>query len=151
VCAPVNQNVLANPKIRLATGDAREYLLTLRDRYDLIFSEPSNPFRAGISSLFTAEFYRAIRGRLAPGGIFLQWLQSYEVNPETVRIVYATLSGSFPRIESWFTRVGDLILVATQEPIVYDAPVLRSRLEQEPFRSGLFKVWGAAGLEGFLS
>ena len=56
VCAPVNHNVLANPRIHVAIGDAREYLLTSKDTYDVIFSEPSNPYRAGISSLFTEEF-----------------------------------------------------------------------------------------------
>ena len=66
LCAPVNENVLASPKVRVVTGDAREYLLTSREKYDVIFSEPSNPYRAGISSLFTEEFYRAARGRLAP-------------------------------------------------------------------------------------
>src|SRR6202011_1649466 len=76
--APVNHNVLDNPKGKVTIGESREYLGDLRDSYVLVFSEPSNPYRAGISSLFTAEFYRAVRRRLAPGGIFLQWLQSYE-------------------------------------------------------------------------
>ena len=149
--APVNRNVLANPRVRVTIGDAREYLLTSRDRYDVIFSEPSNPYRAGVSSLFTEEFYRAARGRLTPGGIFLQWLQSYEVDTETVREVYATLGSAFPAVESWFSRYQDLILVATAAPIAYDADVLRARLAQEPYRSALSGAWATSGLEGFLS
>ena len=93
-CTPVNHDVLSNPKVHVAIGDAREFLLTSRDKYDIIFSEPSNPYRAGISSLFTEEFYRAARQRLAPRGIFLQWLQTYEVDGETVRTVYAALHSS---------------------------------------------------------
>lgn len=151
VCSPVNLNVMSNPKVRVTIGDAREHLLTSRETYDVIFSEPSNPYRAGISSLFTAEFYRAARSRLAPGGIFLQWLQSYEVAPETVRTVYSTLRGSFPQIESWFSRVGDLILVATAEPIRYDVSSLAARLAQEPFKSAMEDAWVTAGVEGFLS
>ena len=150
-CAPVNRNVLASPKVRMTIGDAREYLLTSRERYDLIFSEPSNPFRAGISSLFTAEYYRAARERLAPGGIFLQWLQAYEVNSDTVRTVYATLHGTFPQVESWFARTRDLILAATEAPIVHDAAVLRARVAQEPIRTAMRDAWGVEGLEGFLS
>ena len=150
-CAPVNRGVLANPKVRIAIGDAREYLLTTRERYDVIFSEPSNPYRAGISSLFTAEFYRAARGCLAPGGVFLQWLQAYEVDSDTVRTVYATLQSAFPQIESWFARTPDLILAATAAPIAYDADVLRARLAREPYRSALADAWGTSGLEGFLS
>jgi len=150
-CAPVNRNVLANPRVRVVIGDAREYLLTSRERYDIIFSEPSNPYRAGVSSLFTEEFYRAARGRLAPGGIFLQWLQAYEVDTETVRAVYATLQSAFPDVESWYARRQDLILAATTAPIVCDADVLRTRLAREPFRSALAAAWATSGLEGFLS
>ena len=58
-CEPVNHGVLDNPKVHITIGDARETLLTSRDRYDVIASEPSNPFRAGIASLFTVEYYRA--------------------------------------------------------------------------------------------
>ena len=79
-----------------------------REKYDIIFSEPSNPYRAGVSSLFTEEFYRAARGRLAPGGVFLQWLQTYEVDTETVRTVYATLTSAFPNVESWFASSTEL-------------------------------------------
>jgi spermidine synthase len=150
-CAPVNRNMLGNPKVSVTIRDAREYLLTSRDRYDVIFSEPSNPYRAGISSLFTADFYRAARERLSPGGIFLQWLQSYEVDSETVRSVYATLRTVFPFVESWFSRYRDLILVATAAPIAYDAGLLRARLGQEPYRSAMSAAWATEGLEGFLS
>src|SRR5262245_23087165 len=149
--APVNRDVLKNPKVRVTIRDAREYLLTSKDRYDLIFSEPSNPYRAGISSLFSSDFYGAARGRLAPGGIFLQWLQSYEVVPETVRAVYATLQTAFPTIESWFSRDRDLILAASAAPIAYDADALRARLAEEPFRSAMSDAWVTEGLEGFLS
>ncbi len=143
--------MLANPKVRVTIRDAREYLLTSRDRYDIIFSEPSNPYRAGISSLFTEDFYKAARERLSPGGVFLQWLQSYEVDSETVRSVYATLQAAFPSIESWFSRYRDLILVATSAPISYDADLLRARLAQEPYRSAMSAAWATEGLEGFLS
>ncbi len=150
-CAPVNRDVLRNPRVRVVIGDAREYLLTSRERYDIIFSEPSNPYRAGVSSLFTEEFYRAASGRLGPGGVFLQWLQAYEVDTETVRTVYATLRSAFPAVETWYARQQDLVLAATAAPIAYDAGALRARLAQEPFRSALTAAWATAGLEGFLS
>ncbi len=150
-CSPVNRDVLKNAKVRVAIGDAREWLLTSRDTYDIIFSEPSNPYRAGVSSLFTRDFYRAVRARLAPGGIFLQWLQAYEVDSETVRTLYATLGSAFPEVETWHTKPNDLLLVATVEPVAHDAAVLRERLRQEPFADAMEKAWRAAGLEGFLS
>jgi spermidine synthase len=150
-CSPVNRDVLKNSRARVSIGDAREWLLTSRDTYDVIFSEPSNPYRAGVSSLFTRDFYRAVRSRLAPGGIFLQWLQAYEVDSETVRMLYATLCSAFPEVETWHTKPNDLLLVATVEPVLYDAEVLRERLRQEPFADAMEKAWRAAGLEGFLS
>ncbi len=90
-CAAVNQNVLENPKVKIHIGDAREVLLTSPEKYDLIFSEPSNPYRAGIASLFTAEFYAAVTERLAADGIFLQWLQAYDIDGEAIRSVHCAV------------------------------------------------------------
>ncbi|MEQ9324750.1 MAG: fused MFS/spermidine synthase, partial [Polyangiaceae bacterium] len=117
VCAPVNRDVLDNPKVAITIADAREVLLTTPRRYDLVFSEPSNPYRAGIASLFTQEFYEAVRDRLTPGGVFLQWVQGYEIDAQSIRIVYATLSSVFGSIETWRTKSADLILVARMEPV----------------------------------
>src|SRR4029077_20694931 len=59
-CAAVNQNALGNPKLHVTIADAREALLTTRAQYDLIASEPQTPYRAGVASLFTVEYYRAV-------------------------------------------------------------------------------------------
>lgn len=149
--AAVNHDVLANPRVHVILGDAREVLLASRARYDVIASEPSNPYRAGVASLFTVEAYRAAADRLAPGGVFLQWLQAYEVDAETVRTVYATLAAVFPHVETWTTRSGDLVLAASLQPIAWDVPVLRERLGREPYRSALASAWRATGLEGLLA
>ncbi len=148
-CAPVNRDCLRNPRLRLRFGDARELLLVSQERYDLIFSEPSNPYRAGISSLFTTEFYAAAAARLQPGGIFLQWVQGYEVDAEVVRTAFATLNSVFPYVETWQIHHHDLLLVATREPIVHDVARLRARVAQPPFAAALDAVWGVSGLEGF--
>jgi spermidine synthase len=147
--APVNRNALANPRLRLLFGDAREYLLTTGERYDILFSEPSNPYRAGISSLFTREFYRAAADRLEPGGIFLQWLQAYEVDSSVIRTAYTTLSSVFPHVETWQVHSTDLLLVASETPIPHDAERIRWRTAKEPFASALLDTWGVSGLEGF--
>ncbi len=149
--APVNEGVLTNPKVHLFIGDAREVLLTTPRRYDIIFSEPSNPYRAGIASLFTQEFYRAVSARLAAGGIFLQWLQAYEVDSQTVRTAYATLASVFPAVETWHTHPNDLLLVAAMRPLTYDVPALRARVQQEPYKRALAVAWRATTLEGFLA
>jgi spermidine synthase len=148
-CEPVNQACLRNPRIRLQWGDARELLLTTRQRYDIIFSEPSNPYRAGISSLFTLEFYRAAAERLRPGGLYLQWVQGYEVDAEVVRTAFATLSTVFPHVEAWQLHGADLLLVGSASPIDHDIARQRARALSEPFASALNQVWGVSGVEGF--
>jgi predicted membrane-bound spermidine synthase len=150
-CAPVNHDALANPKLRVIIGDGREFLLTIRNRYDVICSEPSNPYRAGVAGLFTSDFYQSVKNRLNPGGIFLQWVQTYSVDDRTIEIFYRTLGSVFPNIESWQTEEGDLLLVATQEPLQYDADILRGRLAAEPFKSAMLSAWSGIGLEDFLA
>lgn len=147
--APVNHDALGNPKVRVTIGDGREVLLTTRERYDVVFSEPSNPYRAGISSLFSRDFYEAVRGRLAPGGLFLQWLQGYEVDTEVVSTVYATLGAVFPSVETWEINSGDLLLVASQEPLAHDFDRVRVRAGQSPYREAMLRTWGVEGAEGF--
>jgi spermidine synthase len=148
-CAAVNHRVLDNPKVHVWLGDGRERLLTSRERYDIVFSEPSNPFRAGVASLFSEDFYRAVAERLAPGGLFLQWLQGYEVDPQVVRTAVATLGHAFPAVESWELQGSDLLLVASARPVAHDVDRVRRRALEEPFRSALWNVWGVEGAEGF--
>jgi hypothetical protein len=149
-CSPVNHQALANPKLHVTIGDGREILLTSKRQYDLIVSEPSNPYRAGVAGLFTREFYQSIEHRLTSGGMFLQWMQTYDVDDRTIEIFYRTLGSVFPNVESWQTEEGDLLLVATREPVSYDVDALRQRLATEPFKSAIHGAWHAEGLEEFL-
>jgi spermidine synthase len=150
-CAPANQNVMANPRVHITTGDAREALLVSRERYDVIFSEPSNPYRAGVASLFTREYYQAVAERLADGGLFLQWVQAYEIDAQTMQTIYATLASVFPMVETWQVGSSDILLLASQHAVTYDATALRTRLEQEPFRTAIPATWRVTDLEGVLS
>ncbi len=146
----VNQDVLNNPKVHVRIGDAREVLLTANQTYDLIASEPSNPFRAGIASLFTQEYYRAASDRLTDDGLFLQWLQAYGVDASAVRTVYATMASVFPSVETWQTRGGDIVLVGAKRAPVYDPARIAARIQEEPYRSALRVAWRSTGLSGFL-
>ena len=145
----VNQDVLNNPKVHVRIGDAREVLLTTSQTYDLIASEPSNPFRAGIASLFTQEYYQAAADRLTDDGFFLQWLQAYGVDASAVRTVYTTMASVFPSVETWQTRGGDLVLVGTKRAPVYDVARIAARIEEEPYKSALRVAWRSSGLNGF--
>ncbi|MDB4971405.1 MAG: Spermidine synthase [Myxococcales bacterium] len=145
--APVNRDVLANPRVHVTIGDAREVVGTTRQRYDLIFSEPSNPYRAGIASLFTQEFYRAASDRLGEDGLFVQWLQAYNVDAQTIRTIYATIESVFPEVETWITEESDLLLIAGKHTMAYDVTKLRKRIAEEPWRTALSRVWRADDLE----
>jgi spermidine synthase len=150
-CAIVNHDVLNNPKLRLIINDGRESLTSTPATYDLIVSEPSNPYRAGVANLFTREFYQAVRQRLNEGGLFGQWMQSYEVDDETIGIVLNTLRQEFPHVELWHLKQSDLLIVASAQPPEYNVTKLRARLAEQPYRDALRIAWRAEGVEGFLS
>lgn len=152
-CGPVNRNALNNPKLRLHFNDAREFLLTSDEQYDLIVSEPSNPYRAGIASLYTREFYQAVSDRLRERGLLLQWLQGYEVDERTVRIVMNTLRSVFPTMQVWRTRSRDLLFVCGKSPAALkcDLAALRLRMEQPVIAAGLRRAWRAVDAEGLLA
>lgn len=150
-CKAVNRDALNNPKLRLIHGDARELLSVLQDDYDLIFSEPSNPYRAGVASLYTREFYQSVKRRLQPQGLFVQWLQAYDIDAQGLRTIYATLAAELEHIETWNGLREDLLLVASRAPLVHDLPRVRARIAEEPFHTALRLAWYADGIEGFFA
>jgi predicted membrane-bound spermidine synthase len=150
-CRAVNLDVMSNPKVRITIGDARERLLTSKRTYDLIVSQPSNPFRAGIASLFTKEYYEAARNRLTPDGAFVQWIQAYEIDARTLRTVFATFASAFPHVETWQVGPDDLALIGATHPLGYTADGLAARIAAEPFRSALAVGWHATDLNGVVS
>ena len=119
--AEQNRGVLADPRVRLVEDDARGALQIARRPYDLIVSEPTNPWIAGVASLFTPEFFRVVRGHLAHGGVFGQWLQTYRVPMSVVATVAANLRSVFPYVEMWYANPADLIVLASNQPIHWDA------------------------------
>ena len=150
-CASVNGDVFHNPKVHVIYNDAREVLLTNRQTYDIIASEPSNPYRAGIANLFTREFYQAVDRRLNKGGLFIQWLQAYETDETTVFTVFATLKSVFKHVEIWRSKHDDMLLLCSNQPFSYTATGLRRRIAEEPYRTALAVAWRANQLEGVLA
>lgn len=149
-CSPVNFNVLTHPKVNVLFGDGREFVQTARQKYDVILSEPSNPYRAGIASLYTREFYKSVALRLAEGGYFSQWVQGYSVDSMTIKTVIATLSSVFRNVEIWSTSYADFLFVCSNHDTPLSVPMLRKKAAQEPFQSAMYNVWGVHGLEGLL-
>jgi spermidine synthase len=109
-----NGDVLADPRAELVVDDARAWLARTRRTFPAIVSEPSNPWLAGVSSLFTREYWALARSRLEPGGVFVQWLQLYSLPSEAFRGLVRTFLSVFPQAWLFETIPGsDALLVAT--------------------------------------
>lgn len=120
----VNNRPLTDPRTRLIIDDARTYLRVNPTQYDMIVSEPSHPWVPGVANLFTREFFELGRSRLKADGVFVQWLQIYQLSPESLRSVLATYNSVFPHV--FIFRVGgatqgkDLILAGSRAPLTLD-------------------------------
>jgi spermidine synthase len=113
-----NHDVLKNPRARLLVADGRSQLQLAAREYDVIVSEPSNPWMAGVAALFTSEFFEAVRARLRTGGVFCQWAHTYEISEADLRSIVRTFGSVFPEGTMWLVGEGDLLLIATHnEPI----------------------------------
>ena len=116
----INDSVLARPNVHAIVDDARSALQLDRDRYDVIVSEPSNPWVAGIATLYTPEFFRIARARLADDGVFCQWIQLYQLPLPIVAGIVRSLREVFPYVHVWFGGTADLVVLASPRPITYD-------------------------------
>jgi spermidine synthase len=95
--------------------DAKSYFARYGKRYDVIMAEPSNPWVNGVASLFSTEFYRDTKRYLAPGGLFVQWLQVYEFNDQLLASILGALGENFSDYEIYESNPGDLLVVAVAE------------------------------------
>jgi spermidine synthase len=112
-----NHDALADPRTRLIVGDGRTHLLLTREQYEVIVSEPSNPWMAGIASLFTRDFFAAARARLTTDGILCQWAHTYDISSEDLKSIVATFLSVFPDGTLWQIGDADLLLVGSNEPL----------------------------------
>ncbi|HET8946438.1 MAG TPA: hypothetical protein VFQ07_05610, partial [Candidatus Polarisedimenticolia bacterium] len=108
-----NHGALDDGRVRLVVDDARAWLLARDERYDVIVSQPSNPWVAGVANLFTREFYRLARAHLRAGGVMGQWVQAYRILPEDLRGLVRSFLEVFPDATLWEESAGggDLFLV----------------------------------------
>jgi predicted membrane-bound spermidine synthase len=104
-----------DPRSRIHVDDARAFLAGRRSEYDLVVSEPSNPWVSGVSALFSKEFYRRVRTSIAPGGYFVQWIQAYELDEARVESVLLALDGAFADYVIYALNHADLLVVASPE------------------------------------
>ena len=125
---PFNGDALSHPRLRLMVDDGRHHLLRTGRRYDVIISEPSNPWMAGVSPLFTREFYRIGASRLAPGGLFCQWMHLYNLEREDVRTLVGSFTDAFAEVALFLVNEGDALLIGSAARPVPTVPALRQRM-----------------------
>lgn len=122
-----NARAYLDPRSQVHFEDAREFFARGQRRYDVILSEPSNPWVNGVASLFTQEFYRGVKHSLKPGGVLVQWVHSYEISDALLAEMIAALLTEFPDSEIYTTNAADLLVLAPRDRL--QAPT------DEPWRS----------------
>jgi len=115
---PANKNVFDDKRSVFAIDDARSYFASQGARYDMILSEPSTPWVAGVSGLFTTEFYAHVRRFLTPTGVFGQWLHLSEINDGLVLSVVRAVADNFPAYTIYAVGNRDILIVATNQPVL---------------------------------
>ncbi|MFO1476638.1 MAG: fused MFS/spermidine synthase [Verrucomicrobiota bacterium] len=113
---PWNRHVLDDPRVRVWREDARTVLKLRPQLYDVIITQPSNPWTVGVGSVFSREYYNLAASRLKPGGVVAQWFHVYEMHDGIVGLVLRTFSSVFPFVEVWDASGGDIILVGSMQP-----------------------------------
>jgi hypothetical protein len=140
---PSVERVWSDPRSRLHVEDAKAFLSSRGRRYDLILSEPSNPWVSGVASLFSEEFYRYATRHLEEDGLLVQWLQLYEINVDLLASVFKALSASFDDYTVFSADNANVVVAATNggnldrlDPTLFDPP----RLRRDLARVGLKRI-----------
>jgi spermidine synthase len=113
----VNHDALRDKRTQLIIGDGRNHLRYIRKQYDVIISEPSNPWMSGMASLFSREFFQEALQRLTPKGIHCQWFHSYNMSTDDLRTVIATFRSVFPHAQLWALNQNDFLLLGSPSRI----------------------------------
>ena len=142
-----NEAALDDPRTRLILADGRSHLLLSSHSYDVIISEPSNPWMAGVATLFTREFFQAARDRLKPRGILCQWAHTYGISDEDLRSITGTFLSVFPDGAMWLVGDGDVLLIGSTGPL---EPRLR-RIDASRERPGVGAALAAVGVRDAFS
>ena len=135
---------LKDSRARLITGDGRNFMALTDRRYDVVISEPSNPWIAGMASLFTRESFEAARAHLRPGGVMCQWVHAYSMSPANFKTIVATFTAVFPNATLWEAELGnDYLLLGSTDSMKVDPAALRADLARAELKSDLAKIDGS--------
>jgi spermidine synthase len=130
-----NHDVLNDPRVEVIYDDARHYILTTREKFDVITSDPIHPWVKGAASLYTKEYFELVKSHLNPGGVITQWVPLYESTLDVVKSEIATFFDVFPFGTIWSNEYVngegyDIVLLAKPEPLTIDPGALQARLDR---------------------
>jgi spermidine synthase len=132
-----NFNVIANPKVHVQLDDARHYLMTTKEKFDAITSDPLDPWVKGAAMLYTREFFEIVKSHLNPGGVVTLFVQLYESNTAAVKSEIATFMEAFPNGVVWGNtqdgRGYDLVLMGTVEPLQINVDEIQAKLNRPEY------------------
>jgi len=133
-----NYNVVKNPKVKIHIDDARHFLLTTKEKFDAVTSDPLDPWVKGAATLYTEEFFNVVKEHLNPGGVVTLFVQLYESNSAAVKSEVATFFKAFPNGVVWGnTNNGqgyDLVLMGQAEPVKINLDEMEAKLASPEFQ-----------------
>ncbi|MCU1338395.1 MAG: hypothetical protein JWO19_3976 [Bryobacterales bacterium] len=132
-----NYEVLHNAHTRMVYDDARHYIFTTREKFDVITTDPIHPWVKGTSVLYSKEYYDLVKQHLNPGGVVAQWLPIYDSDPDTIKTELATFFAVFPEGTVWSNNLNgdgfDLVLLGQARPGPINVDSLQARLDQPSY------------------
>lgn len=137
-----NNNALEDPRLNLILADARNYLLATKEKYDVIASEPSNPWIKGVGNLFTKEFFELSKKRLKPGGVMGSWIHLYCMSEEDLKLTLRTFQEVFPQTIVFINlSSSDLLLIGSEKELKIDFDLLVQKFREEKVHQDLSRVF----------
>jgi len=136
-----NGDALNDSRVNLILADGRNHLALDRRQYDVIISEPSNPWVSGMANLFTREFFELAKQRLRKSGVMCQWVHAYSMSSVDFKSIVRTFHAVFPNVTVWEAAFGgDYILIGSAQNLNIDYEMLKNRLSDERLRADLRKM-----------
>jgi spermidine synthase len=132
-----NYEVAHDPRTRIVFDDARHYLMTTSDKFDIIASDPLDVFVKGTAALYSQEYFEAVKRHLNPGGMFTLYVPLYETDMRTIKSELATFFEAFPYGTVWFNNIDgqgyDTVFMGTLEPPKFDLDAMEERLRRPAY------------------
>jgi spermidine synthase len=133
--ATENHNVFHDRRTHMVYDDARHFVLTTNQKFDIITSDPIHPWVKGTATLYSKEYFELVKKHLNPGGVITQWVPLYESDFETVKSELATFFDVFPNGTIWGNDISgegyDLVLLAQTEPTKINIDALQKRMQRD--------------------